>query len=100
MLEDVVKLHLLPRVVKVQKPSTDLRPNEMMLYKAMCYMSELSLMGRDLIIKKLVEDVNPKSRKSEAKKKLENLWDTYIQMRTKAKENESLTHLFSALCWR
>ena len=100
MLEDVVKLHLLPRVVKVQKPSTDLRPNEMMLYKAMCYMSELSLMGRDLIIKKLVEDVNPKSRKSEAKKKLEDLWDTYIQMRTKAKENESLTHLFSALCWR
>jgi len=100
MLEGIVKHHLLPRVIEVKKPSTDLKPNEMMLYKSMCYMSELSLMGRDEIIRKLTEDVNPASRRSESKKKLETLWDTYIQMRTKAKENEDLNHLFSALCWK
>ena len=100
MLEGFVKHHLLPRVVEVKKPKTDLKPNEMMLYKAMCYMSELSLMGKDEIIKKLTDDINPKQRRSEARKKLEMLWNTYIQMRVKAKENEDLTHLFSALCWK
>ena len=100
MLEGIVKHHLLPRVVEVKKPSTDLKPNEMIMYKAMCYMSELSLMRRDEIIRKLSCDIHPASRRSESKKKLEMLWDTYIQMRTKAKENESLNHLFSALCWK
>ena len=88
MLEQIVKHHLLPRVLPVIKPSTDLKPNDMNNYKAMCYMSDTSLMGRDAIIKFLSEDVNPASRRSENKKRLENLWDTYIQMRTKAKENE------------
>jgi hypothetical protein len=99
MLEGIVKHHLLPRVAPIIKPETDLKPTDMMLYKSMSGWSDNSLHSRDMIIKEMTIDIHPKQRRSESKKKLENLWDTYIQMRTKAKENESLTHLFSALCW-
>lgn len=99
MLESVVKHHLLPRVEPIIKPKTDLKPNEMMLYKSMCMISDNTMFGKELIINEMTKDVHPKQRRSESRKRLENLWDTYIQMRTKAKENEDLTHLFSALCW-
>lgn len=99
MLEQIVKHHLLPRVLPVIKPSTDLKPNDMIHYTAMSMLLDNTMFGKELIINSLVKNINPASRKSESKKRLEDLWNTYIQMRTKAKENESLTDLFSALCW-
>lgn len=100
MLEGIVKHHLLPRVTPVIKPKTDLKPTDMMLYVAMSGWSDNSFHNRDMIIKEMTDPIHPASRRSESKRKLENLWDTYIQMRSKAKENEGLTHLFSALCWQ
>ena len=99
VLESIVKIHMLPKVMPIQKPKTDLKPNDMMLYKAMSGWSDNSFHSRDMIIKEMTCDIHPASRRSESKKKIENLWDTYIQMRTKAKKNESMEHLFSALCW-
>ena len=99
ILEDIVKRHMLPRIAPIQKPKTDLKPLDMMLYTLMCMLLDSTMYGKELIIKTAVKDVHPASRRSEAKNRLENLWDTYIQMRTKAKENEQINDLFSALCW-
>jgi len=99
VLESIVKTHMLPPIMQTQKPKTDLKPSDMVYYSLMSGWSDNSFYSRDVIIKHATEQIHPASRRSEMKKKLESLWDTYIAMRTKAKENESMNHLFSALCW-
>jgi hypothetical protein len=99
ILESMVKIHMLPKVMPTIKPKTDLKPTDMMLYSLMSGWSDNSIQNKEMIIRQATEHIHPASRRSESRKRLENLWDTYIQMRSKAKENESMNHLFSALCW-
>ena len=99
MLKAVVKYHLLPRVLPQQKPLQDLKPVDMNLYNAMLGLSNNTMMGREQIVKLMNENVNPASRRSERKKALEFLWDTYIATLDRTKENENIKSLFSAMCW-
>ena len=60
---------------------------------------ENTYVGKEVLIDTAIKNVGPKSRKSEMRKRLLNIWDTYIQTLDRTKENEEQRTLFTALCW-
>jgi len=99
MLKKIVKHHLLPRVVEPVKPDTYLKPTEMTFYNLLLFGYENTYVGKEVLIDTAIKNVGPKSRKSEMRKRLYNIWDTYIQTLDRTKENEEQRTLFTALCW-
>ena len=99
MLKRIVKHHLLPRVIEPVKPDTYLKPTEMTFYNLLLFGFENTYVGKDVLIDTAIKNVGPKSRKSEMRKRLLNIWDTYIQTLDRTKENEEQRTLFTALCW-
>ena len=99
MLKKIVKHHLLPRVIEPVKPDTYLKPTEMTFYNLLLFGFENTYVGKEVLIDTAIKNVGPKSRKSEMRKRLLNIWDTYIQTLDRTKENEEQRTLFTALCW-
>ena len=99
ILKSVVKSHLLPRVAPIKKPRASLKPNDMERYNTMCFFLDNYNFDKDYIINTIAVNIQPKQRKYESVKRLNHIWDTYIQMRDGAKKSADLTHLFSSMGW-
>jgi len=99
MLKKIVNHHLLPRIIEPVKPDTYLKPTEMTFYNLLLFGYENTYVGKEALIDTAIKNVGPKSRKSEMRKRLNNIWDTYIQTLDRTKENEEQRNLFTALCW-
>ena len=99
MLKKVVKHHLLPRVIKPEKPLSDLKPMDMVCYNMLLGLHDNTLMDRDRCVDLATSNINPKSRKSERKRHLYKIWDTYIATQDRVKRDLNVRNLFTALCW-
>jgi len=99
ILKSVVHSHLLPREAPIQKPRTSLKPNDMERYNSMCFMLDNYNYDKDYIINTIAQNIFPKQRRYDSVKRLNHIWDTYIQMREGAKKAENMTNLFNALGW-
>jgi len=100
VLRDMIKIHLETRTIERVKPKEGLKPTEMIFYNTLSYFVDTARFGKEEIVIIHTKGIEPKQRKSEAKKKLNNIYDTYIKTREKAKENESISNLFNALNWQ
>jgi hypothetical protein len=97
--KDMISIHLHSRIAQSIKPKEGLNPTEAIHYSTMSYMVENTMLSKEDIVKQHIEFVVEKVARYRAKKKLNDIYDTYISARKKAKENESLSNLFDALNW-
>lgn len=56
-------------------------------------------MNKNMIIDSMLENIKNKTAKSRKKKKLNEIWNTYIQMQEHNKKKEKMISLFDAICW-
>ena len=52
-----------------------------------------------MIIDSMLENFKSKTAKSRGKKRLNDIWDTYVQMQEHTKKKEKMITLFDAICW-
>lgn len=87
--------------MKETKPNFDtFSDDDIMTYNLLKMWVNKTHYGKVDIMKMLTSDFKEGKEWEDAKKRLEYIWDNYIAPMPKAKENESMSHLFNALCWK
>ena len=71
-----------------------------MLYNCFVILSNRMYLNRHRAIDLLINNILDKTAKSRSKKKLEHIWDTYVQMQDKTKKKAKMISLFDAICWQ
>lgn len=99
MLHNIVNTHLMSRKIKAEKPIGKISPTDVMLYNALDIISKRTYMNKNMIIDSMLENFKSKTAKSRGKKRLNNIWDTYVQMQEHTKKKEKMITLFDAICW-
>ena len=90
----------MPRFIKPDRPFKQLSPTDLIFYNMLCYFSNRGYMSRDRAIQLALNNILDKTARSRAKKKLEHIYDTYVQMQDKSKKKEKMISLFDAICWQ
>jgi hypothetical protein len=99
MLKDIINTHLMSRIVKAEKPIGKISPTGVVFYNALNIISKRTYMNKNMIIDSMLENIKNKTAKSRKKKKLNEIWNTYIQMQEHNKKKEKMISLFDAICW-
>lgn len=99
MLKDIINTHLMSRIVKAEKPIGKISPTGVVFYNALNIISKRTYMNKNMIIDSMLENIKNKTAKSRKKKKLNEIWNTYIQMQEHNKKKEKIISLFDAICW-
>ena len=71
-----------------------------MLYNSLYLLSDKMYLNKYRAVESLLTNNRNKTAKSRAKKKLEHIYDTYVQMQDKSKKKEKMISLFDAICWQ
>ena len=100
ILSKIVNIHLMPRFIKPEKPIKKITPSDMMLYNSLYLLSNKMYLNKYRAVESLLTNIKNKTTKSRAKKKLEHIYDTYVQMQDKSKKKEKMISLFDAICWQ
>ena len=100
ILSKIVNIHLMPRFIKPEKPIKKITPSDMMLYNSLYLLSNKMYLNKYRAVESLLTNIKNKTAKSRAKKKLEHIYDTYVQMQDKSKKKEKMISLFDAICWQ
>ena len=98
ILSKIVNIHLMPRFIKPEKPIKKITPSDMMLYNSLYLLSNKMYLNKYRAVESLLTNIKNKTTKSRAKKKLEHIYDTYVQMQDKSKKKEKMISLFDAIC--
>ena len=100
ILSKIVNIHLMPRFIKPDVPLKQLTPSDIMLYNSLYLLSNKMYLNKYRAVESLLTNIKDKTAKSRAKKKLEHIYDTYVQMQDKSKKKEKMISLFDAICWQ
>ena len=87
------------RIVKAEKPIGKISPTGVVFYNALNIISKRTYMNKNMIIDSMLENIKNKTAKSRKKKKLNEIWNTYIQIQEHNKKKEKMISLFDAICW-
>ena len=90
----------MPRFIKPDRPLKQITPSDMMLFNSLFTLSNRMYLNRHRAIDLLINNILDKTAKSRSKKKLEHIWDTYVQMQDKTKKKAKMISLFDAICWQ
>ena len=100
ILEETINIHLMPRFIKPDAPLKQLTPSDIMLFNSLYILSNKMYLNKYRAVDYLLTNIKDKTAKSRAKKKLEHIYDTYVQMQDKSKKKEKMISLFDAICWQ
>ena len=100
ILSKIVNIHLMPRFIKPDRPLKQITPSDIMLFNSLYILSNKMYLNKYRAVDYLLTNIKDKTAKSRAKKKLEHIYDTYVQMQDKSKKKEKMISLFDAICWQ
>ena len=100
ILEETINIHLMPRFIKPDRPLKQITPSDIMLFNSLYILSNKMYLNKYRAVDYLLTNIKDKTAKSRAKKKLEHIYDTYVQMQDKSKKKEKMISLFDAICWQ
>jgi len=87
--------------MKEKKPNFDkFSDDDIITYNSLKMLVNNTHYGKEDIMKMLTSHFKEGKEWDECKDRIENIWDNYIAPMPKAKENESMSHLFNSLCWK
>lgn len=99
ILNDIVNIHLMPRIIRPVKPKNQITPTDVIIYNSLSILSQRTPMNKDRLIDSLLYNIKSKVTRCRKKKLLNHIWDTYVQMEDSTKNKEKIISLFDAICW-